>query len=187
MVVDSAEGGDGDHLHLMFAAHERQRDQRAVFEVETVEMMGERVDAHLARRLGNRIAERRVARVAIGHVADELRKLGRGQKPLEPVVGIDMKPRVHQPVRVADHDGVRAQRLGPARDFIVAVDRGLPLALDRPVLLRHLHRRNVGHLGRQNDFTHDASLLRSCEMAPHPPSFGILWSARGNDTFTVSM
>ncbi len=154
VIVDGAEGGDRDDLHVVFAAHEMHRDQGSVFEVQRVEVMGERVDTEFGRFLGDGVAQFGIAPVVIGHVADELRKLAGRQQPLEAVVGIDVEARVHQPVGVADHRRVGAEFLGAARDLQMAVNGRLAFALERSFLLGHLECRYMRDLGGQYDFTH---------------------------------
>ena len=109
----------------------------------------------------------------IGQVADELRELAGGQEALEAGIGVDVKARIDQPVRVADHHRVGAEHLRPASDLQMAVDGRLAFALDRSFLLRHLERRDMRDLGCQNDLTHwiSSPLLR--RVADHLPSCGM--------------
>jgi len=114
-------------------------------------------DALLARLFGDEVAQRRVALIFIFQVLDELRELVGGEDALETGIGIDVIAGIHDPVRVADDDGVGPQRLGPARNLHMPVDGLFPGAGDPARLLRHQHRRNMRDFRCKNDFAHRAS------------------------------
>jgi hypothetical protein len=64
-------------------------------------------------------------------------------------------------VRVEHDDGVDVERAAAAPDLDVAVDRVLPAALPLAGQLAQVHRRHMGDLGGQCEFSHGVHPLDS--------------------------
>jgi hypothetical protein len=112
---------------------------------------------------GQQLAQRRVARELVGHVADEVRQLVAGVQALEVRRAVDVVVGVDQPVGVEHHDGVHAQLAAAAGDLAVAVDGVLARALARAVQLAEVHRRHMRDLGGECEFAHGVCSSVGCQ------------------------
>ena len=153
-VVPVAPAADADHLVVLVGVHVAHRHQRAVFELQRGVAVRAAFHAHVVGHVGDQVAQRRVARVRVGHVLDEVRQLVAGVGAFECGRAVDVVFAVHEPVHVEHHEGVHAQRAAAPVDFLVAVDRGVAAAEVRARKLRQIHRRHVGDLGGQRELTH---------------------------------
>jgi hypothetical protein len=117
--------------------------------------------AHLVGHVGDQVPECGVARVLVGHVADEVRQLVAGVHTLELRRAVDVVLAVDEPMHVEHHDGVHTECAATAPDFAMAVDRGLTAAFVRAVELAQVERRHVRDLGGQRELTHGERLVRS--------------------------
>ena len=154
-VVHHAQRRDRDRLEMLVGVHVAHGHQGAVLGRQRGGVVGQCLHAMLVADPGQELAQHRVARDFIGHVADEMRQLVAGVVALEMGRAVDVVIRVDQPVGVEHHDGVHAQLQAAAADFQMAIDGGLAGALARAGQLAQVHRRHVCDLADQCKFAHD--------------------------------
>ena len=159
-VVPHAPARHPDDLEVLVGIHVAHRHQRAVLELQRGRAVRAGLDAALVGDVGDQVAERRVAGVLVGQVADEVRQLVAGVHALEVRRAVQVVLAVDEPVHVEHHDGVHTQRAAAAADLDVAVDGGLAAALVRAVELAQVHRRHVGDLGGEGEASHVGSRFR---------------------------
>ncbi len=114
---------------MLVGIHIAHRHQRAVFQRQRSGIMGAGMHAGLGGGIGQQLAQRRIARVGVGQVLDEVRQFVGGVDPFKRRGAIDVVAGIHQPVGVEHHDGVHPQFTAAAADFLVAIDGGLTAAL----------------------------------------------------------
>lgn len=133
---------------MLIRVHVAHRHQRAVLQLEARDVVRFGAHAQLHRLVGNQLAERRIAVVVVGHVADKVRQLVAGVHAREMVRTVNVVRAVHQPVGVEHDDGVHAQLAAALADFFMSVDGRLSAAVVFARQLGEVHRRHVGDFCR---------------------------------------
>ena len=133
---------------MFIRVHVAHRHQRAVLQLEARDVVRFGAHAELHRLVGDQLAERRVAVVVVGHVADKVRQLVAGVDARKMVRTVDVVRAVHQPVGIEHDDGVHAQLAAALADLFMPVDGRLAAAVVFPRQLGEVHRRNVGDFCR---------------------------------------
>jgi hypothetical protein len=178
-LMPHAPAGDRHDLEVLVGVHVAHRHERAVFEFEAVDLVRAGRDPALGGRLGDQPAERRVARIGVLHVADEMRQLVARIRARELRIAVHVIAGVDEPVHVRHDDRVDAERAAALADQSMAADRRFAAAVMPAGQFRQVHRRHVRDLRGEGQFAHRSSLLSvgvSALALTPTPCFAVGWS-----------
>ena len=116
---------------MLVIVHVSVRNQCAVFQAKTFQLMGAGIQPFFLCTLGNQFAQRWITGALVGHVLNKVRELITGIHALEPRRTVNVVAGIDQPVHVKHHQGVGATFTRSPTDLAMTIDSGLPTALVR--------------------------------------------------------
>ena len=116
---------------MLVVVHVSVRNQCAVFQAKTFQLMGAGIQPFFLCTLGNQFPQRWITGTLVGHVLNKVRELITGIHALEPRRTVNVVAGIDQPVHVKHHQGVGATFTRSPTDLAMTIDSGLPTALVR--------------------------------------------------------
>jgi hypothetical protein len=112
----------------------------------------------VARRLfGDQIGQHRIPRIFESEILDHVRSFVAGVTARVPLIGIDVKAKIREPMGIKDKECIGAPVARPFADFLQRLDGKRAPAFQGAFALRQQQRGHVGDFGGKHDLAHGVS------------------------------